>query len=75
VGLKAREFASDRRAGCALWFGTAFAIFLIFFGLALLEALRVRDWRAAALWLGAALTFLAADNLRRGVNAAGSAKR
>jgi hypothetical protein len=25
--------------------------------------------------LGAALTFLAADNLRRGVNAAGSAKR
>ena len=58
-----------------IWFGTAFAIFLIFFGLALLEALRVRDWLAAALWLGAALTFLAADNLHRGVSAGRSAKR
>jgi cell division protein FtsW (lipid II flippase) len=46
-------------------FGTAFAIFVIFFGLALLEALRVRDWIAAALWLGAGLAFLVADNLRR----------
>lgn len=58
-----------------IWFGTAFTVFLIFFGLALLEALRVRDWVAAALWLGAALTFVAADNLHRGVNVTGSAKR
>jgi cell division protein FtsW (lipid II flippase) len=49
-----------------VWFGTAFVIFVIFFGLALLEAVRVRDWIAAVLWLGAGLAFLAADNLRRG---------
>lgn len=57
-----------------VWFGTAFAIFVIFFSLALLDALRLRDWTGAALWLGAGLAFVAADNLRRRTNGSGLPK-
>jgi hypothetical protein len=44
--------------------GTNFTIFLLFFGLALLEALQTRDWIRAAFWLALAFVFLIADNLK-----------
>ena len=40
-------------------------IFLLFFGLTLLEALQTRDWLRAAFWLAIGLVFLTADGLRR----------
>lgn len=44
--------------------GTNFAIFILFFGVALLEAIQGHNWLKAFLWLGIGLLFLAADNLR-----------
>lgn len=46
--------------------GNNFAIFLLFFGVATLEALQTRNWLKAALWLALGIVFLAADNSRRG---------
>jgi len=45
--------------------GTNFAIFLLFFGVATLEAFQTRNWAKAALWLAIGIVFLVADNLRR----------
>jgi hypothetical protein len=45
--------------------GANFAVFLLFFGVAALEALQTRNWIKAALWLAIGIVFLAADNLRR----------
>lgn len=45
--------------------GVNFAIFLLFFGLAALEALQTRNWLKAAFWLAIGTMFLFADNLRR----------
>jgi hypothetical protein len=39
-------------------------VFLLFFGVATLEALQTRNWIRAAFWLALALYFLLADNLR-----------
>ena len=44
--------------------GTNFTIFVLFFGLALLEAFQTRDWLRAAFWLAIAVVFLVADNLK-----------
>ena len=44
--------------------GANFAIFLLFFGLATLEALQTRNWLKAALWFALGVAFLIADNLR-----------
>ena len=44
--------------------GANFAIFLLFFGLATLEALQTRNWLKAALWFALGVVFLIADNLR-----------
>ena len=41
--------------------GTNFTIFLLFFGLSLLEALRAHSWLMAALWASFAALFLVAD--------------
>ena len=40
-------------------------IFLLFFGLTLLEAVQTRDWLRAAFWLAIGLVFLTADRLHR----------
>ena len=45
--------------------GANFAVFLLFFGVAALEALQTRNWVKAALWLAIGSVFLVADNLRR----------
>lgn len=44
--------------------GTNFAIFVLFFGIATLEAFQTRNWLKAALWLAIGTVFLLADNLR-----------
>lgn len=44
--------------------GTNFTVFVLFFGVATLEAFQTRNWIKAALWLAIALVFLLADNLR-----------
>lgn len=45
--------------------GTNFAVFVLFFGVATLEAFQTRNWLKAAFWLAIGLVFLVADNLRR----------
>jgi len=47
-----------------LRFGTNFAIFLLFFGVATLEAFQTRNWLKAGFWLAIAVVFLLTDNLR-----------
>lgn len=44
--------------------GANFAVFVLFFGMALLEAFQAGHWAKAGLWVLAGLIFLAADNLR-----------
>jgi hypothetical protein len=39
-----------------------FAVFLLFFGVATLEAFQTRNWIKAAFWLAIGLVFLLADN-------------
>jgi hypothetical protein len=55
---------SARWAGAAQVVSNA-AVFLLFFGLSLLEALETRNWLKAALWIAIGLVFLRADALRR----------
>lgn len=38
-----------------------FAVFIIFFGLSLIEALRAHSWGMALLWVAFGVLFLAAD--------------
>jgi hypothetical protein len=45
-------------------FGSNVAVFLLFFGLALLDAIRSGDWLRAAFWLAIGLVFLRADALK-----------
>jgi hypothetical protein len=44
--------------------GVNFTIFLLFFGVATLEAVQTRNWIKAAFWLAIGIVFLLADNLR-----------
>lgn len=41
--------------------GTNFAIFVIFFGIAAIEAFRTQDWLMVAFWTAIGLVFLWAD--------------
>ena len=45
--------------------GTNFAIFLLFFGVAALEAIQTQNWLKAAFWLAIGIVFLAADSLKK----------
>jgi hypothetical protein len=45
--------------------GTNTTVFLLFFGVATLEAFQTQNWLKAAFWLAIGFAFLAADNLRR----------
>jgi len=45
--------------------GTNITVFLLFFGLSLLEAFGSRNWITAALWLVVGILFLRADLVRR----------
>lgn len=44
--------------------GTNFAVFLLFFGVATLEALQTRNWLKAGFWFAIGIVFLLTDNLR-----------
>jgi len=55
-----------------LRFGTNFAIFLLFFGVATLEAFQTRNWLKAGFWLAIAVVFLLTDNLRTQANQSGT---
>ncbi|HEX8906322.1 MAG TPA: hypothetical protein VF771_15845 [Longimicrobiaceae bacterium] len=45
--------------------GTNVTIFLLFFGLSLIDAVQTHDWLRAAFWCAIGLVFLRADALRR----------
>ena len=45
--------------------GSNFTIFLLFFGVAVLEAFQTLNWIKAALWLAIGFVFLVADNLKQ----------
>ena len=46
--------------------GSNFTVFLLFFGVATLEAFQSRNWIKAAFWFAIGMVFLVADNLRKG---------
>jgi hypothetical protein len=43
---------------------TSLAIFILFFGISILEAFRTRNWVNAAFWVGIAVMFLIVDNIK-----------
>lgn len=47
-------------------FGTNMAIFLLFFGIAMLDAIRLHAWLRVTFWLGVAALFLFVDLGRPG---------
>jgi len=44
---------------------TNFTVFVLFFGVALLEAFQTRNWLKAIFWVAISIVFLAADNLTK----------
>jgi hypothetical protein len=42
-----------------------FTVFLLFFGVATVEAFQTRNWLKAVFWVAIGLVFLAADNIRK----------
>jgi hypothetical protein len=45
--------------------GANFTVFLLFFGVATLEAFQTQNWLKAIFWLAIGVGFLVADNLRK----------
>jgi len=45
--------------------GMNFTVFVLFFGVAALEAFQTRNWPKAAFWLAIGIVFLIADNPRK----------
>lgn len=45
--------------------GTNFAVFIIFFGIALIEALQKQNWLEAVLFVALGILFLRADNQKK----------
>lgn len=48
--------------------GTNFAVFLLFFGVAIVEAFQSRNWLKCIFWLAIGVMFLAADNFKKQKN-------
>jgi uncharacterized membrane protein len=44
---------------------TNFAVFLLFFGVAALEAFQTANWAKAAFWVAIGFVFLVADNMKK----------
>ena len=44
---------------------SGFTVFLLFFGVATLEAFQSRNWLKVVFWLAIGVVFLAADNLSK----------
>ena len=49
----------------AIRFGTGFTIFILFFGVALLEAFQSGNWIKAMFWLAIGAVFLIGDSVRK----------
>jgi hypothetical protein len=63
--LGRRAFVLPKEASVqAVKLGANVTIFLLFFGISLLDAVRSHDWLRAVLWLALALVFLRADALK-----------
>lgn len=45
--------------------GTNFAVFLLFFGVAMLEAFQTRNWIKSIFWIAIGVVFLVADNFKK----------
>jgi len=45
--------------------GAGFTLFILFFGISFLEAIRSSNWLSVAFWLMVAFLFLMADSLKR----------
>jgi hypothetical protein len=45
--------------------GQGFLVFILFFGIALLDALHNFDWLRISFWLAIGLVFVLADNLKK----------
>jgi hypothetical protein len=45
--------------------GANFTVFLLFFGVAALEAFQTQNWLKTAFWLAIGLVFLMADNTKK----------
>lgn len=45
--------------------GQGATVFILFFGVAMLEAFRNGNWVASLFWIAVGAAFLAADNLKR----------
>jgi hypothetical protein len=43
---------------------TSFTVFILFFGISLLEAFRTRNWINVVFWIAIGTMFLVADNLK-----------
>ncbi len=48
--------------------GTNAAVFILFFGMALLETIQERNWIKVALWLAIGVVFLLGDNIKLKAN-------
>lgn len=48
-----------------LMLGTTYAVFLLFFGISMLEAFQTRNWIKTAFWLALGTVFFLADNPRK----------
>jgi len=46
-------------------FGANFAVFILFFGLSVVEAIQTQNWIKVIFWLAIALVFLFADNFKK----------
>ena len=46
-------------------FGANFAVFVLFFGIAVIEAVQTKNWLKVGFWVAIALVFLFADNFSK----------
>ena len=47
-------------------FGQGFTVFVVFFGVAVLDAIRSFHWLRIIFWLGMGVLFIVADGMRKG---------
>jgi len=45
--------------------GANFAIFILFFGVAVIDAISTKNWLRTGFWIAISLVFLFADNLKK----------
>lgn len=46
-------------------FGQGFVVFILFFGIALLDAVHAFDWLQAGFWVATGFVFIIADNIKK----------